>query len=85
MAAKVVSASSKWERDTRTHDQVVAHGERRSLVRAKVVEVVGLAGERGVDMVDDRLGDSRRVWIRQSLVSVRLFKLARCTRKGSDG
>ena len=67
MAATFVSTSSEWEGDTHTHDQVVAHGERRSLVRAKVVEVVGLAGERGVNMVDDRLRDSRRVWRVQSV------------------
>lgn len=38
-------------------DEVVASSQSRGLVRAKVVEVVGLAGERSLDMADDALGD----------------------------
>ena len=44
-----------------TYEEVVAHGERGGLVGPDVVEVVRLAGEGGVDMVDDGLGDLRHV------------------------
>ena len=54
-----------WDRYVRwdgTYEEVVARGERGGLVRAERVEVVRLARERGVHVVNHGLGDRRDIY-----------------------
>ncbi len=44
-----------------TYEEVVADGERGRLVRAEVIKVVRLPGERSVDVVHDGVGDARHL------------------------